>query len=68
MKWVQESGGGSLAAFDFTTKFILQVAVEEIDEKMIVKIGPKMDLGNLIPKKFQLATSREKYAVWDKEV
>ncbi|KAK9080200.1 hypothetical protein SSX86_001875 [Deinandra increscens subsp. villosa] len=174
MNWVQESGGGSLTAFDFTTKFILQAAVEgelgrlidpngkppgligispanavtfidnhdtgstqnkspfpsdkvmqgyayilthpgipsmfydhffnwglkdqltklsgvrarnaitatsqvrilaseaelyvaAIDERIIVKIGPKMDLGNLIPENFQLATSGEKYAVWEKK-
>ncbi|KAI3821214.1 hypothetical protein L1987_08774 [Smallanthus sonchifolius] len=35
--------------------------VAEIDEKIIVKIGPKMDLGNLIPENFQLATYGEKY-------
>ncbi|KAD1098715.1 hypothetical protein E3N88_43304 [Mikania micrantha] len=174
LNWVQESGGGSLTAFDFTTKFILQAAVEgelwrlidpngkppgligiapesavtfvdnhdtgstqkispfpsdkvmqgyayilthpgipsmfydhffdwglkeeltklsgvrgrngitatsrvrilayeaelyvaSIDERIIVKIGPKMDLGNLIPMNFQLATSGEKYAVWEKK-
>ncbi|KAF5806435.1 putative alpha-amylase [Helianthus annuus] len=173
MNWVQESGGGSLTAFDFTTKFILQAAVEGelwrlidpngkppgligilpgsavtfidnhdtgstqkispfpsdkvmqgyayilthpgipslfydhffdwglkdeltklsavrarneitatsqvkilayeaelyvavIDEKVIVKIGPKMDLGNLIPENFKLATSGDQYAVWEK--
>ncbi|KAI3686818.1 hypothetical protein L1987_80507 [Smallanthus sonchifolius] len=174
MTWVQESGGGSLTAFDFTTKFILQAAVEgelwrlidpngkppgligilpenavtfidnhdtgstqkispfpsdkvmqgyayilthpgipslfydhffdwglkdeltklsgvrtrngitatsqvkilayeadlyvaAIDERIIVKIGPKMDLGNLIPGNFQLATSGENYAVWEQK-
>ncbi|KAM0019312.1 putative alpha-amylase [Helianthus debilis subsp. tardiflorus] len=173
MNWVQESGGGSLTAFDFTTKFILQAAVEGelwrlidpngkppgligilpgsavtfidnhdtgstqkispfpsdkvmqgyvyilthpgipslfydhffdwglkdeltklsavrarneitatsqvkilayeaelyvavIDEKVIVKIGPKMDLGNLIPENFKLDTSGDQYAVWEK--
>ncbi|KAK1407611.1 hypothetical protein QVD17_39231 [Tagetes erecta] len=43
----------------------LYVAV--IDERIIVKIGPKMDLGNIIPENFQLATSGEKYAVWEKK-
>ncbi|KAJ0919502.1 putative alpha-amylase [Helianthus annuus] len=44
-----------------------ELYVAEIDEKIIVKIGPKMDLGNLIPENFKVATSGEKYAVWDKE-
>ncbi|KAJ0747609.1 putative alpha-amylase [Helianthus annuus] len=44
-----------------------ELYVAEIDEKIIVKIGPKMDVGNLIPENFKVATSGEKYAVWDKE-
>lgn len=39
--------------------------VAEIDNKIIVKIGPKMDLGNLIPSSFRVAASGQDYAVWD---
>ncbi|GLU14908.1 hypothetical protein SLE2022_314490 [Rubroshorea leprosula] len=39
--------------------------VAAIDEKIIVKIGPKMDLGNLIPSNFQLATTGTNYSVWE---
>ncbi|KAI3673025.1 hypothetical protein L6452_39134 [Arctium lappa] len=42
--------------------------VAEIDEKIIVKIGPKNDLGNLIPPKFQVATSGNNYCVWEKKM
>ncbi|KAK6245244.1 hypothetical protein SCA6_008334 [Theobroma cacao] len=38
-----------------------------IDEKIIMKIGPKMDLGNLVPSNYQLATSGNDYAVWEKK-
>lgn len=44
-----------------------ELYVASIDEKIMVKIGPKMDLGNLIPDNFQLATSGEQYAVWEKK-
>ncbi|GLT58945.1 hypothetical protein SLA2020_317980 [Shorea laevis] len=40
--------------------------VAAIDEKMMVKIGTRWDLGNLIPSNFQLATSGNNYAVWEK--
>ncbi|XP_076949334.1 alpha-amylase-like [Bidens hawaiensis] len=43
-----------------------ELYVASIDEKIMVKMGPKMDLGNLIPDNFQLATSGEQYAVWEK--
>ncbi|GLT32426.1 hypothetical protein SLA2020_070960 [Shorea laevis] len=39
--------------------------VARINEKIIVKIGPKMDLGNLIPSNFQLATTGTNYIVWE---
>lgn len=39
--------------------------VAKIDDKVIVKIGPKMDLGNLIPSNFRVATSGQDYAVWE---
>ncbi|KAH7523622.1 hypothetical protein FEM48_Zijuj06G0031600 [Ziziphus jujuba var. spinosa] len=37
-----------------------------IDDKIIVKIGPKDDLGNLLPPNYQLAYSGINYAVWEK--
>ncbi|KAK1555446.1 hypothetical protein Q3G72_026539 [Acer saccharum] len=37
-----------------------------IDDKIIMKIGPKMDLGNLLPSNYQVATSGKDYAVWEK--
>ena len=39
--------------------------VAKVDNKIIVKIGPKMDLGNLIPSNFRVATSGQDYAVWE---
>ncbi|KAL6549375.1 hypothetical protein OROHE_008492 [Orobanche hederae] len=36
------------------------------DGKIIVKIGPKLDLGNLIPPDFHVATSGNDYAVWER--
>ncbi|KAA8537749.1 hypothetical protein F0562_027671 [Nyssa sinensis] len=41
--------------------------VAAIDEKVIVKIGPKMDLGNLIPPNFLVATSGNDYCVWEQK-
>lgn len=39
-----------------------------IDDKIVMKIGPKMDLGSLLPgSNFQLATSGNSYAVWEKK-
>ncbi|XP_015168382.1 alpha-amylase-like isoform X1 [Solanum tuberosum] len=38
-----------------------------IDQKIIVKIGPKLDLGNLIPPGYQVATSGQDYAVWEQK-
>lgn len=38
-----------------------------INDNIIMKIGPKMDLGNLLPPDVQLATSGESYAVWIKK-
>ncbi|GAA0156687.1 amylase [Lithospermum erythrorhizon] len=145
VQWVQAAGGGALTAFDFTTKYILQDAVQGelwrlkdsngkppgligvlpqnavtfidnhdtgstsihfhlirlygitklsairtnnaisptsnvqimaseadvyvamTDEKIIVKIGPKLDLGNLIPPNFQVAFSGNDFAVWEKK-
>ncbi|XP_047977719.1 alpha-amylase-like [Salvia hispanica] len=41
--------------------------VAKIDDKIITKIGGKMDLGNLIPTNFKVATSGDGYAVWEKQ-
>ncbi|KAL8476709.1 hypothetical protein ACS0TY_029128 [Phlomoides rotata] len=41
--------------------------VAKIDDKIITKIGPKMDLGNLIPPNFQVSASGNNYAVWEKK-
>ncbi|KAG6714082.1 hypothetical protein I3842_05G185200 [Carya illinoinensis] len=38
-----------------------------IDDKIIMKIGPKMDLGNLIPLNFQVSTSGKDYCLWEKK-
>ncbi|PKA55454.1 Alpha-amylase isozyme 3B [Apostasia shenzhenica] len=37
-----------------------------IDEKIMAKVGSKLDLGNLVPPSFQLAASGSDYAVWEK--
>ncbi|XP_057961293.1 alpha-amylase-like [Malania oleifera] len=37
-----------------------------IDDKVIMKIGPKQDLGNLLPANYKVATSGQDYAVWEK--
>lgn len=41
--------------------------VAGVDGKIIMKIGPNTDLGNLIPWDYQLATSGMEYAVWEKK-
>ncbi|CAI0558141.1 unnamed protein product [Linum tenue] len=41
--------------------------VAGIDDNVMMKIGPKMDLGNLVPSSFQVATSGESYCVWVKK-
>ncbi|XVF64056.1 hypothetical protein PTKIN_Ptkin09bG0136300 [Pterospermum kingtungense] len=45
--------------------FDADLYMASIHEKIIMKIGPKMDLGNLVPSNYQLATSGESYAVWE---
>ncbi|KAL8058798.1 hypothetical protein ABFX02_03G044900 [Erythranthe guttata] len=40
--------------------------VAKIDSKVITKIGPKTDLGNLIPADFKVSASGTDYAVWEK--
>lgn len=37
-----------------------------IDEKIVAKIGPRFDVGNLLPPNFKLAVSGANYAVWEK--
>ncbi|XP_010690299.1 alpha-amylase [Beta vulgaris subsp. vulgaris] len=41
--------------------------VAMIDEKVIVKIGPRYNVGNLIPSNFKISTSGKDYAVWEKQ-
>ncbi|KAM7490989.1 hypothetical protein LguiA_033910 [Lonicera macranthoides] len=55
-----------------TSKVQIMVAdsdlyVAMIDDKVIAKIGPKYDVGNIIPPNFQIATSGLDYAVWEKK-
>ncbi|XP_044955558.1 alpha-amylase type B isozyme [Hordeum vulgare subsp. vulgare] len=38
----------------------------EIDGKVIVKLGPRYDVGNLIPGGFKVAAHGNDYAVWEK--
>ncbi|KAJ0980987.1 hypothetical protein J5N97_009242 [Dioscorea zingiberensis] len=37
-----------------------------IDEKIISKIGPRYDVGNLVPSNFKIAASGDDYCVWEK--
>ncbi|CAJ2675420.1 unnamed protein product [Trifolium pratense] len=41
------------------------VYVAKIDNKVIVKLGPKTDVGNLIPPNFRVSASGQDYAVWE---
>jgi alpha-amylase len=42
--------------------------VAAIDEKIIAKIGPRLDkVAELIPPTFQVVLSGEQYAVWEKK-
>ncbi|KAM7493853.1 hypothetical protein LguiB_028462 [Lonicera macranthoides] len=55
-----------------TSKVKIMVAnsdlyVAMIDDKVIAKIGPKYDVGNIIPPNFQIASSGLDYAVWEKK-
>ncbi|KAL8476718.1 hypothetical protein ACS0TY_029135 [Phlomoides rotata] len=43
------------------------VYVAKIDDKIITKIGPKTDLGSLIPPNFQVSATGKDYAVWEKQ-
>ncbi|KAL5705734.1 alpha-amylase [Ranunculus cassubicifolius] len=40
--------------------------IAAIDEKIIVKIGSRYDVGNLVPPNFKVVTSGKDYALWEK--
>jgi alpha-amylase len=40
--------------------------VAGIDDKIFMKIGPRVEVGNLVPSNFHVATSGQDYAVWEK--
>ena len=40
--------------------------VAEIDNKIITKVGPKTDLGNLVPSNFNVTASGQDYTVWER--
>jgi alpha-amylase len=42
----------------------LYVAV--IDEKVIVKLGPRLDAGNVIPSGFLVVAHGDNYCIWEK--
>ncbi|GAB2293857.1 hypothetical protein Dimus_028068 [Dionaea muscipula] len=42
--------------------------VAMIDGKIIVKIGPKFDVNNLIPPNFKIAITGKDYALWEKNI
>lgn len=42
------------------------VYIAAIGDRVIMKIGPKMDIGNLIPSDFKVAADGTDYAVWEK--
>lgn len=41
--------------------------VAMIDGKIIVKVGPRYDVGSLVPSNFKIATSGKDYCVWEKQ-
>ncbi|XP_030460571.1 alpha-amylase-like [Syzygium oleosum] len=41
--------------------------VAKIDGGVIVKIGPKFEVGDLVPPNYQIATSGQDYCVWEKK-
>ncbi|PKI50637.1 hypothetical protein CRG98_028949 [Punica granatum] len=45
----------------------LYVAAIGDDEKIMMKIGPRYDVGGLVPSNYQIATSGNDYAVWEKK-
>ncbi|KAK9942098.1 hypothetical protein M0R45_007787 [Rubus argutus] len=41
--------------------------VASIDDKIITKIGPRYEVGNLVPPVYKVSTSGKDYAVWEKK-
>ncbi|KAL3734830.1 hypothetical protein ACJRO7_024069 [Eucalyptus globulus] len=41
--------------------------VAKIDDGVIMKIGPRFEVGNLVPPNYQIATSGQDYCVWEKK-
>ncbi|CAH9131875.1 unnamed protein product [Cuscuta epithymum] len=41
--------------------------VAKVDGKVLVKIGSKLDMGNMIPPNFKVVASGQDYAVWEKK-
>lgn len=41
------------------------IYVGSIDEKIIVKIGPRYNVSNLVPHNFKLVAHGRDYAVWE---
>ena len=39
----------------------------QIDGKVVVKLGPRMDVDHFIPQGFQVAAHGDGYAVWEKK-
>ncbi|KAJ8433862.1 hypothetical protein Cgig2_032073 [Carnegiea gigantea] len=58
---INESSNVNIMASDAN----LYVAM--IDEKIIIKIGSKYDVNNLVPSNFKIATSGQDYCVWEKQ-
>lgn len=40
--------------------------VAAIDEKIIAKIGPRYDVGNVVPSNYRIVASGNDYCVWEK--
>lgn len=43
------------------------IYVASIDERIIVKIGPRNPVGNLVPHNFKLVAQGRDYAVWERK-
>lgn len=41
--------------------------VAMVDGKIIVKLGTRYDIGNIIPSNFKVSTSGNNYCVWEKQ-
>jgi alpha-amylase len=41
--------------------------VAKIDDAIFMKIGPRYDVGNVVPSDFHVATFGKDYAVWEKK-